>query len=520
MGKINKEWKAFLLQWILPIGIFTIVMIIVMAGCRAKISSSTKEEYVANLIVATEDYASEFSSSVKKAQDIASAVNGVVANKATNWSNVVTGLESIVNYSDAYMAIMMSPDGMGIMNSGETIDISMLSYLSEVVNSGDNGAVYVTDDEITGASAFVINVPIGSNGKRTLVYYPVDANIVKKLVSVERDYDSAANTLIIGLDGKIRYSSLKNSMYQSMGNAWDSMMKENDEAIIRRAKTKAQSGNSGSFEASVSEVSSLICFAPIPGDDELLVIAFNAKNVARSEAKITSGALKQLTLVSVIIVLFVLTMLTINIVKISVDNKNKEELQDKADNDQLTGLKNKMATEREIKEYMQNHPEGLGMLFLIDIDNFKKINDTMGHAFGDEVLREIGRHIGVNFRVTDVIGRIGGDEFMVFLKNLKEDANTIKEAQKLTYFFKHFQVGDYVKYSVTASIGAAVFPAHGEDFATLYKSADAAVYKSKKRGKNQLSFFDDRDKTPEEVAYADSHLIDIERKNETTPIDG
>jgi len=202
----------------------------------------------------------------------------------------------------------------------------------------------------------------------------------------------------------------------------------------------------------------------------------------------------------------------LNIIQIYISNKNTEDLKDMAETDQLTGLKNKLATETEIKEYIAEYPDSLAMMFIVDIDNFKKINDTMGHAFGDEVLRELGRNIGINFRVSDIIGRTGGDEFTIFLKNLKEDANTLREAQKLIYFFKHFQVGDYVKYSVTASIGAAVFPEHGSDFDTLYKSADAALYKSKKRGKAQLSFFDDRDKTPEEVAEADAHLIDIERK--------
>ena len=174
--------------------------------------------------------------------------------------------------------------------------------------------------------------------------------------------------------------------------------------------------------------------------------------------------------------------------------KSNKQLEEKADSDLLTGLGNKLATERRIKEYMADYPDSLAVMFVLDIDNFKKINDTMGHAFGDEVLRELGRQIGVNFRVTDIIGRTGGDEFTIFLKNLKDDSNTIREAQKLEYFFRHFQVGDYVKYSATASIGAAVFPADGSDFETLYKAADAALYKAKKRGKNQLAFFDDRDR--------------------------
>lgn len=83
---------------------------------------------------------------------------------------------------------------------------------------------------------------------------------------------------------------------------------------------------------------------------------------------------------------------------------------------------------------------------------------------------------------------------MIFLKDLKDDAQTLREAEKLVKFFHGFQAGEYVKYSATASMGAAVFPAHGNDFETLYKSADKALYKAKERGKNQLAFFDDRDR--------------------------
>ena len=96
--------------------------------------------------------------------------------------------------------------------------------------------------------------------------------------------------------------------------------------------------------------------------------------------------------------------------------------------------------------------------------------------------------------MTDIIGRTGGDEFTIFLKSLKDDSNTLSEAQKLIAFFKDFEAGEYVKYSATASIGAAIFPADGKDFETLYKAADQALYKAKERGKNQLAFYDDRDR--------------------------
>ena len=167
----------------------------------------------------------------------------------------------------------------------------------------------------------------------------------------------------------------------------------------------------------------------------------------------------------------------------------REKLTKLAETDQLTGLYNKVTTEKKIKEFMEENPDMQSMLFVLDIDNFKKINDTMGHAFGDEVLRTIGQRIKMEFRASDIIGRAGGDEFIIFLKNLREEEYIIKEAQKVENFFKDFKVGDYTKYAATASIGCAVFPREGADFETLYKAADQALYQAKQRGKNQLAFY-------------------------------
>ena len=158
-----------------------------------------------------------------------------------------------------------------------------------------------------------------------------------------------------------------------------------------------------------------------------------------------------------------------------------------------------MTTEKKIKEFIAEQPDTQSLIFILDIDNFKKINDTMGHAFGDEVLRTIGQRIKMEFRVSDIIGRLGGDEFVIFLKGLKDEEIIIREAAKVENFFKDFKAGDgYVKYSATASIGCAVFPRDAGDFEGLYKAADQALYKAKQRGKNQLAFYKD----PEEFGQS------------------
>ena len=175
--------------------------------------------------------------------------------------------------------------------------------------------------------------------------------------------------------------------------------------------------------------------------------------------------------------------------------RHKEEgkvLEDKADTDLLTDLNNKLATERKIQEYLDEHPSERGMLFIFDVDNFKKINDTMGHAFGDLMLKTIGRDVRSVFRTSDIIGRIGGDEFVIFVKNLNGDAEVMEQARRLTSFFHDFKAGgDYVKYSASASMGVAIFPDDAKTFKTLYEAADQALYRSKQRGKARLSFYNE-----------------------------
>lgn len=178
-------------------------------------------------------------------------------------------------------------------------------------------------------------------------------------------------------------------------------------------------------------------------------------------------------------------------------NRKREELRRKAETDLLTGLYNKIATEKYISEYLREvGDEEPGMLFVIDVDNFKKVNDTMGHAFGDTLLATLGVKLKSQFRSTDIVGRIGGDEFMVYLKKIPNDEIRVKEADVMTTFFDNFTAGDYVKYSATASVGVAIYPDDGRSFEELYKAADKGVYLAKQRGKAQLAFYQETNGNP------------------------
>ena len=169
------------------------------------------------------------------------------------------------------------------------------------------------------------------------------------------------------------------------------------------------------------------------------------------------------------------------------ESKLKEiELKLRANHDGLTGLMNKQATEELIRRTLMQYKtnESLkGALMILDTDNFKHINDTYGHSTGDRVLAKIGDVIRNNFKGMDVTGRIGGDEFMIFMHNIRsaEDAGSL--AAKVQDLVIHaFDDEDFGR-DVSLSIGISIAPDHGNDFQTLYEIADKALYFVKTHGK-------------------------------------
>ena len=119
---------------------------------------------------------------------------------------------------------------------------------------------------------------------------------------------------------------------------------------------------------------------------------------------------------------------------------------------------------------------------MLDVDNFKQINDTYGHLVGDEVLHHIGEELKRCFRKYDVVGRVGGDEFLVFMKGIPGLEIAKKGAAKI---LKIFVENENALRSVSASIGVALYPRDGQNFKNLYQKADEALYRAKQTGKNR-----------------------------------
>ncbi|MBR2382252.1 MAG: diguanylate cyclase, partial [Anaerotignum sp.] len=185
------------------------------------------------------------------------------------------------------------------------------------------------------------------------------------------------------------------------------------------------------------------------------------------------------------------------ILNIDDEKKARKELQEKAERDALTKLLNKQTGQRQAEEYLSSIPQGAPCaMLIIDLDNFKLVNDYYGHMFGDSVLANTAREIKKLFRSQDIISRIGGDEFMVLMRGISDPALVKQRCEHLLYSLQAMFRTQLPDCPVSCSIGVSMAPEHGGTYYDLFQKADQALYQVKDNGKNSFMFYDSRDITP------------------------
>lgn len=179
---------------------------------------------------------------------------------------------------------------------------------------------------------------------------------------------------------------------------------------------------------------------------------------------------------------------------LSAKNIDREKMEEQklmiaAKMDKMTMVLNRDTTMEYIRQIFDRDSTNKHALFMIDVDNFKALNDTYGHQVGDEFLIEFAAELKRSFRDSDIIGRVGGDEFFALMRNVPDREMIENKAKELLVTIQSV-CGGYKDVQLSGSIGIAVYPENGKSLEALYLRADTALYQAKREGKDQYVFFE------------------------------
>lgn len=478
------------LRWLIPIALLVIMVSSLLADYVLESKNNSLNQVEQNIYRDSEINSLKISGMMEKVAAAADAAGALLeAGGITNVGFIVNTVAAIASSSDAHTAAYCGLNGNAFLGSGARISLKDTDYYEKL--QGDAPFFAYTETGLEGAPALLYIRPVMAleDVQGYLIAYLAEELLLRTLgegIAVE-------NTFHILLDEKgMLATSLATTGDTTLvqENFWETVSSMDEVAgqwnyfyrLISRGLTSGIYVNDGGTERF------LVHTAMEAGDWQLITLTDRAY-IQKVHNRTWAPSSKFLLFLMLTVLAF---LLCIGIISFVTRKRNRErhmELQNQADTDLLTDLYNKVATERKIREYIRDNPDKQALLFVIDVDNFKKINDTMGHAFGDNVLCNLGVRLRGWFRISDVVGRTGGDEFMVFVKDIQDKDRVKVEGKRLEEFFRTFEVGEYVKYSATASVGGALFPTDGRSFEELYRAADAALYHAKRRGKNCISFY-------------------------------
>ena len=491
MGKSEKKSNnSMTLQWAIPTVFLLVYLVVTLVNYNSTMQENSKikalDRVSKQAVSVAGYYNGYFSATVSTADSVADCLfeeDNIFCERAVE---VIRQLDKHFGLADAYI---VATDGSAVDSYGNRYAmVDNSEEFHSLLGSKDSTASLINEK---GVPVYMISAPIRTENEwRGNVVLVIKANGISKII------DSTAYSYALvysnGIVGEV--FGAESDVLKLGDNLNDVVEKVTFEEGSKTGFIQSlAAGRSGTIRVVTNKgLKRYLAFQPIGKTGASVIVSIQDNQINKSILDENKDTRSMIMKVLVSIGIFCAMIITIYIINRVSFAKESRELQNKAETDLLTDLLNKMSTESKIKEYLAGEgKDKTCMMCVLDIDNFKKINDTMGHAFGDEVLSTLGKKIRAEFRVTDIVGRTGGDEFIIFLKDLKDDAVIEREASRVAGFFKNFTVGTYTRYSPTASIGAAIYPRDGYDYESMYKAADTALYKAKKRGKNQLAFYAD-----------------------------
>lgn len=396
-------------------------------------------------------------------------------------------LKSFTDKSSLEILAIISPDGTSTYSNGQQRSVANRKYFQEAM-AGHRAISDPVISKVDGASRIILAVPVFRNNEVVGVLGgSCDVSSLSHLLFSDI-YDGSGYTWIVSSSGEIisRDTSDSNSPIITYDNFLD--FYENTKLIGSASSNQFRDNfaahHKGVMKLTQDKVTCYLAYQPLNLSNWFLCYVVPVSAAQESYQFISDYEFILFASIFIAMLLLLLTIFRSN-------SQKQQELLVFGQTDALTNVLNKQSTEDQINEWLSNEQcVGFQTFIMLDIDKFKVINDIHGHMIGDVILRELGLLLRREFRETDIVGRIGGDEFCILAKNNTSEYFAANRAERLCQHVRQHNFPDIPCHNITISVGVAISPQHGHSYNELYVSADKALYQTKRRGRNGYTIFD------------------------------
>ena len=390
---------------------------------------------------------------------------------------------AIVSSSDFSHILLIQSDGIGFANDGAITNVSRRNYFLRALT----GARSVSDplsSSVDSQTKVVLAVPItGTDGQvRGVVGGAYNIGQLSKFL-FSALYQGAGYPILLTSSGQLISTSAE-SLPAGYADFFDycGSMELLDGADPEQLRQHFTDGTSGYFVARNDGEIRYTVYQPAGLGNGWMMCYTVTSQEAGSDYNFI---IQDVFYLGVAVLLGVLCLL-VTVLHLSL--RERRRLLRQAQTDPLTGLLNRSSTVECVTDWLTG--SGChGALMMLDLDNFKEINDAWGHQAGDAILALTADLLRAHFRQSDVVGRIGGDEFMVLMKDVSSRSVVEQHMRRLCEEFRLLTHPDYPQITLSCSVGAAMAPNQGRTFEELYAHADRALYCAKHRGKDSCSIY-------------------------------
>ena len=384
---------------------------------------------------------------------------------------------------------ILNPDGIAVVDSGVVIDVSDREFFL----LGMQGLRSVSEPSrsaLDNVTRLYMSVPI-TRGEETagVLCGSFKVDLLGDLL-FEDSYEGQSVLFIINSDGQVIYSDTpSNTLGFKIPKDFYSQLRQStfldgSGAEALTAEFDARQSGMAQYRQPAGYTLFLL-YTPIT-DSSLTLMHAIPRDIAYAEFGFI-----QLSVIILGVVLFVCVVLLVVFIYSSSTHSQRNLVQF-AQTDPLTDLFNKQHTQEAIDLWLQDEAcSGIQAMLFMDIDYFKQINDHYGHSVGDDALRFVGQALRQEFRSSDIIGRVGGDEFVVFMRNVPVKHAVRFHAASLRTRLKSAEVPGLEKGMLHCSIGIAYAPEHGNTYHDLTLCADKALYQTKEHGRDGFTEYAD-----------------------------